>query len=112
MAGQGEVLVTRSVPASTARGLFVSGAGVLDATERAIGCLIEGTDADETRASVQISGTALGVLAETVVAGERLKADAAGKLAVATGDATDNSLICAVALEGGAVDELRSVKIL
>jgi ABC-type amino acid transport substrate-binding protein len=112
MAGQGEVIVTRSVPASTARGLFVSGAGVLDAAARAVGCLVEGTDANETKAAVQLTGTALGVLAGETSAGDILKADAAGKLAVATGDATDTFLICAVALEAGAADELRSVKLL
>ena len=64
MAGQGEMLITMDVPESTARGLFVDGAGALSATNKAVGCLVEGTDAGELKASVQVAGTAFGVLAE------------------------------------------------
>jgi hypothetical protein len=112
MSDQGAVIITMTVPESTGRGIFVSGAGTLSASLRAVGCLVEGTDAGETKAAVQISGTALASYAETISAGDKLVSDASGQLAIATGDATDNGLICAVALEGGDADELRRVKII
>ena len=107
MAGQGEMLITMDVPESTARGLFVDGSGALSATNKAVGCLVEGTDAGEVKASVQVGGTALGVFGATITAGQSLQADADGNLIVAVAD----GLICAIALEGGADGELRTVLI-
>jgi hypothetical protein len=111
MAGQGEMLVTMDVPESTPRGSFVSGAGTLSAVLKGVGVIVEGTDAGETKASVQIGGTAPAIYSETITAGASLKSDATGELAIATGDATDNGLVCAIALEDGAANELRSVKL-
>jgi hypothetical protein len=110
MSDQGAVIITMTVPESTGRGLFVSGAGTLSATLRGVGCLVEGTDAGETKAAVQISGTALASLAGTTTAGAHLCADAAGQLVVKSTEADD--LVCAIALEGGSADELRRVKII
>jgi hypothetical protein len=111
MAGQGEMIVTMDVPASTPRGSIVSGAGTLSALLKGVGAVVEGTDADETKAAVQIGGTALCVFGGTITAGASLKSDATGQLVAATGDATDNGLVCAIAMEGGDADELRSVKL-
>ena len=108
MADQGGVFITMTVPASTGRGIFVSGAGTLSAVLRAVGCLVEGTDSTETKANVQVGGTALGVFGGTITAGQTLQADADGNLV----DCTDAELCCAVALEGGADGELRRVKLL
>ena len=112
MADQGKYVRTMPVPASTARGRVISGAGTLSATLRGVGILYEPSSSTESTGRVQLGGTALGLLGGVVTAGARLKSDAAGALVVATGDATDNSLIMAVALEAGASGELRDVKIL
>lgn len=113
MADQGKVLISMTVPESTARGVAISGAGTLSATLRGVGILYEPSDAGEVLGQVQISGTALALIGTgDCVAGDRLVSAADGSLIVATGDATDNSLICAVALEAGAAGELRKVKIL
>jgi len=110
MADQGATLITMDVPESTPRGAFVSGAGTLSSSLRAVGCLVEGTDVGETKANVQVAGIALGLLGATVTAGATLQANASGAL---TADVTaDSDLECAVALEGGAAGELRRVKLI
>jgi hypothetical protein len=112
MAGQGEVLITMSVPASTPRGAIISGAGTLSATLRGVGVLVEGTDASETKASVQISGTALVLLGATLTAGAMFISDASGKAVAHTADTDavdgDDDLVCGVLLEGGDSGELRT----
>jgi len=108
MADQGATIITMTVPASTARGAFVSGAGTKSATLRAVGCLVEGTDSTETKAAVQIGGTALALFGATLTAGALLQANASGAL-IANATA---GLECAVALEAGASGELRQVKLI
>jgi len=109
MADQGAIIITMDVPASTARGAFVSGAGTLSATLRGVGCLVEGTDASETKTAVQIGGTALALFGATITAGAGLQSDATGALIA---DITTTDLQCAVALEDGVSGELRRVKLL
>jgi hypothetical protein len=113
MADQGKTCITMTVPASTARGLAISGAGTLSATLRAVGVLYDSTIAGETTGNVQIAGTALATFGGNVTAGAPLKSDATGKLVVATtGAANDDHLICATAMEAGAANELRRVRII
>jgi hypothetical protein len=113
MSDQGKVNITMTVPVSTAYGSAISGEGTVSATLRAVGLLDEETDASTVLGPVQISGTKLGIAAEAISIGDRLKSDADGKLAVVTGDATDNGLTMAVALElAAAEDVLFRVKIL
>ena len=110
MAGQGEIIITRTVPASVqARGTFISGlaTGAYSATLKGIGCVVEGADATELKTAVQINGTALALFGATITAGQELQADVDGNLIVCV----DDGLQCAIALEGGADGELRSVKI-
>lgn len=109
MADQGKVLIRHTIPASTARGLAVDGAGALSATNRAIGLVYEGTDSSETAGQVQISGTGLATAAGAVTAGELLAADAAGKM-VAVSAGSEHLGMC-IALEAAAADELFRVKI-
>ena len=111
MSDQGAIIITMDVPASTARGAFVSGAGTLSASLRAVGCLVEGTDASETKTAVQIGGTALGLFGATITAGAILQADVDGNL-IAVVQTGDTDLECAIALEGGVDGELRRVKLL
>ena len=102
-----------TVPASSGYKTAVSGAGTKSATLRAVGLMDDSTDASTTTGPVQISGTSLAIAAEAITVGDRLKSDADGKMAVATGDATDNSLIMAVALEAAAAEDvLFAVKII
>ena len=112
MADQGKVNITMTVPASSAYRTAVSGAGTKSATLRPVGFMDDSTDASTTTGPVQIAGTGLAIAGGVITAGARLKSTAAGALIVATGDATDNSLICAVALEAAASGELFRVKIL
>jgi len=113
MSDQGKVLITMTVPESAAFCTAVSGAGTKSASLRAVGLMADSTAAGVTKGPVQISGTALGIAAGVITIGDRLKSDADGKLAVVTGDATDNGLTMAVALEGAAAEDiLFNVKIL
>jgi hypothetical protein len=116
MSDQGAVIITMAIPASTARGSMLSGAGTLSATLRAVGCVVEGTDATETRGAVQIGGTALALCGGTIAIGGLATANADGKLIahVEDTDAVDGTdhLACAVMLEAGADGELRRVKLL
>ena len=109
MADQGAIIITMAIPASTARGSMVSGAGTLSAVLRAVGCVVEGTDSTETKGAVQIGGTCLAIFAGTVAAGATLQADASGELIA---DVTTTDMHCAVALEAGSAGELRRVKLL
>lgn len=112
MSDQGKVVITMTVPASSAFGTAIAGTGAKSATLKAVGLMADSTAAGVTTGPVQISGTALGIAAETITAGQALKADADGKLAVATtGAGNDDHLICAIALEGASANELFSVKI-
>lgn len=113
MADQGATIITMNVPASTARGTAISGAGTKSATLRSVGVLVEPTSASETKAPVQIAGTALALLGTGgATAGAPLKANASGALiAATTGAGNDDHLICAIALEAGSAGELRRVKL-
>ncbi len=115
MAGQGEMLITMDVPESTPRGTLISGAGTLSATLKAVGVIVEGSDAGETKANVQVGGTALVLCGATLTAGALVVADAAGEAIVFTEDTDavngNNHLVCGIMLEGGADQELRSMLI-
>lgn len=110
MADQGKVLISMTVPQSTARGCAISGAGTCSATLRAVGVLYEASDAGQTTGQVQVYGTALATAGGNVTAGAPLKSDANGKLiAATTGAGNDDHLICAIALEAGADEQLIDV---
>lgn len=108
MADQGKVLITMTVPASSARGTILSGAGTKSATIRPAGVLYDSTDAGQTTGQVQVSGTALVVLGGTVAAGDTIKSTATGTGVKAT-LATDINTVVGIALEAGASGELRTV---
>jgi len=110
MADQGKVVIRRAIPASTARGLLLSGAGTLSATLRAIGVVYEGTDATETAGQVQISGTALVTSSGTIAAGKLCASDANGKLVAVS--AGSEHLGMAVTLEASSAGELVSCKLI
>ena len=109
MADQGAVIITMAIPASTARGTMLSGAGTKSATLRAVGCVVEGTDSSETKGAVQIGGTALALLGATLAIGVTAQANAAGVLIA---DVTTTSLQCAILLEAGVSGDLRRVKLI
>ena len=109
MADQGATIITMAIPASTARGSMLSGAGTLSATLRAVGCVVEGTDSTETKGAVQLNGTCLAIYAATITAGDSLQADASGELIA---DVVATGLQCAIALESGVANDLRRVKLI
>ena len=109
MADQGKVLIPMTVPASTERGIILSGAGTKSATLMPVGVLYDSTEADQTVGQVQVAGTALVKLAATLAAGDSVKPSATGTAAKAT-VGTDGTII-GVMLEGGAAGELRSMLI-
>lgn len=111
-ADQGKVLITRAVPASSAVGTAISGAGTTSATLRAIGFMSDSTDATETVAPVQIGGTCKAIFGASIAAGKVCKSDANGKLVEVAGDGSDDYLACAISLESGSDTELHDVKIL
>lgn len=82
MADQGKISITMTVPASTARGTFISGAGTLSASLRSAGVMEDSTSATQTKAPVQITGTCLIKAGAAFSAGASLVSDASG-LAVA-----------------------------
>lgn len=121
MADQGKVVIAFAAPESTARGLFISGAGTLSATLRPIGALYEPTDAGETVGQVQVGGTCK-LVAGTggVTAGASLVSASDGTAVVATALTVDTSdagvvadpvlgnahLVRAIALESASAGEL------
>jgi len=110
MADQGKDLITMTVPVSTARALFISGAGTLSATLKAVGILYDSTDSTQSKGQVQITGSALITLAETLTAGALVVSDAAGKAAAHVEDTDiadgNDHLVRAILLEGGDAEEL------
>ena len=82
MADQGKISITMTVPASTAKGTFISGAGTLSASLRSAGVMEDSTDSTQTKAPVQITGTCLIKAGAAFSAGASLVSDANG-LAVA-----------------------------
>lgn len=111
MADQGKVLVTHPVPASTARGLLISGAGTLSATLRAVGVTYEGTSSTETNGQVQMGGIALVQGSGAISAGTPCRSDAAGKAVATLADGTDADLTCCIPLETMADGQLTRCKL-
>jgi len=111
MADQGKILITMPIPASTARGLLISGAGTLSATLRAVGVTYEGTSASETIGQCQIGGIALVQGSGAINAGVPCRSDAAGKAVASAADGSDADLVCCIPLETMADGVLSRCKI-
>jgi len=111
MADQGKVCITMTVPENSNRGIILGGDGAVANGTQPAGVLFDSTDVGQTTGQVQVYGTALVVLGDTVSAGDSVISDANGAATAATLGTTDPALILGVALEGGASGELRNVLI-
>ena len=111
MADQGKVAIPMTVPGTGVMGNLVAGDGTFSATKRAAGVMLDDADG-AVLGPVQISGTALVKLAETLSAGDLFIMDASGDAAAHTEDTDtvdgDDHLVCGILLEGGVVGNLVS----